>query len=157
MILDKLETFSDSQAVTTDVVGTNVIDLVTSRSLSTGEPMCVLFAVEVAADATTGDEDYTFQVELSSDTAQTTGRVLLGKRIFESGTPDAPAQASSLLAAGFRFTIPLPPLTLSECARYLGVRYDTLGNTPTITVSAYLLPISMAEVTNPAYPKGYLN
>jgi len=91
MILDSQLKFSDSQAVTADAVGTNVVDLSVARSIGSGEPMAVMFVVEVAADQTTGDEDYTFDVEYATNAAQTTGRQLMGRRIFESGTPTAPA------------------------------------------------------------------
>ena len=89
MYLDKQLQFSDSQAVTADAVGTNVIDLSADRSIGNGEAMAVVFIVEVAADQTTGDEDYTFDVEYSGNAAQTTGRELIGRRVFESGTPTA--------------------------------------------------------------------
>lgn len=152
-ILDAHNLFSDAQAVTADAVGTNVIDLSLDRSLGTGEPMAVLFVVDVAADQTTGDEDYTFDVEYASDAAQTTARQLVGRRVFESGTPGAPAQDADLLVAGFQFNIPIPKTDLSEGERYLGIRYDVTGTTPTITMSAYLVPLAGIEkiVT---YPDG---
>lgn len=155
MFIDAQNLFSSSQAITADAVGTNVIDLSVDRSLGNGEPMGVLFTVIVAADQTTGDEDYTFDVEYASDAAQTTGRQLIGRRVFESGTPSAPAQDADLLVAGFSFVIPIPPTALSESERYLGVRYDVTGATPTITMSAALLPLSMIKVSNNAYAKGY--
>lgn len=154
MILDAQMQFSDSQAVTADAVGTNVIDLSVDRSIGNGEPMAVMFSVEVAADQTTGDEDYTFDVEYASDAAQTTARKLIGRRVFESGTPTAPAQDADLLVAGFKFYIPIPPTELSESERYLGIRYDVTGTTPTITVSAHLMPLSMCE-SAPLYANGY--
>jgi len=141
--LDSLLEFSDSQAVTADAVGTNVVSLLADRSIGTGEPLAVVFHVEVAADQTTGDEDYTFDVEYASDAAQTTARQLIGRRVFESGTPTAPAQDADLLVAGFKFFIPIPPTTLSESELFLGIRYDVTGTTPTITCSAYLTPLSM--------------
>lgn len=155
MILDAQGQFSDSQAVTADAVGTNVIDLLQDRAIGNGEPMCVVFNVEVAADQTTGDEDYEFHVEYASDAAQTTGRKLIGMRKFESGTPTAPYEDADLLVAGFKFVIPIPPTALSESERYLGVRYDVTGTTPTITVSAHLMPLSMVEVGQVSFPKGY--
>ena len=154
MFIDAQLLFSDAQAVTTDAVGTNVIDLTSDRSIGVGEPMCVIFCVDVAADQTTGDEDYTFDVEYASDAAQTTGRQLIGRRVFESGTPTAPAQDADLLVAGFRFVIPIPPTALSESERYLGIRYDTTGTTPTITVTAWLAPQSFAERYN-VHPSGF--
>ena len=154
MILDSQGQFSDSQAITVDAVGTNVIDLSEDRSVGNGEPMAVVFTVEVAADQTTGDEDYTFDVEYASDAAQTTARKLVGRRIFESGTPTAPAQDADLLVAGFKFVIVVPPTELSESERYLGIRYDVTGTTPTITVSAHLVPLSGIDIRT-VYPDGF--
>lgn len=155
MIIDAQNLFSDAQAVTTDAVGTNVIDLTVDRSIGNGEPMCVVFVVDVAADQTTGDEDYTFDVEYASNAAQTTGRQLIGRRVFESGTPTAPAQDADLLVAGFKFTIPIPSTALSESERYLGIRYDTTGTTPTITMTAWLAPMSFVDNSENTYPNNY--
>jgi len=145
MIIDALNQLSNSQAVGASAVGTNVIDLTNDRSIGVGEPVGVLFTVEVAADQTSGDEDYTFDVETASDAAQTTAVQLLGRRVFESGTPTAPAQDADLLVAGFRIFIGIPPALLSESERYLGIRYVTAGTSPTITVSAHLLPQSFVQ------------
>src|SRR5690242_4276971 len=109
MFLDKNLQLSDSQALTATALSTNVIDLLTARSLGNGEPMAVVFNVEVAADQTTGDEDYTFAVEVASTAAIDTDRKELGRLAFESGTPTAPALDADLLVAGFKFAIPLPP------------------------------------------------
>ena len=154
MYIDAQSLFSDSQAVTTDAVGTNVIDLSVDRSIGNGEPMCVMFSVIVAADQTSGDEDYAFEVEYASNAAQTTDRQLMGRREFESGTPTAPAQDADLLVAGFKFFIPIPPTELSESEQFIGIRYDTAGTTPTITVTAALIPMSMVDATND-YATGY--
>lgn len=155
MYVDANILFSDAQAITADAVGTNVIDLSVDRSIGDGEPMGVVFVVDVAADQTTGDEDYTFDVEYASNAAQTTGRQLIGRRVFESGTPTAPAQDADLLVAGFKFVIPIPPTALGESERYLGIRYDVTGTTPTITCTAYLAPLSMIESNSKSYANGY--
>lgn len=152
MMFDAQNLFSDAQAVTADAVGTNVIDLSVDRSIGNGEPMCVVFCVDVAADQTTGDEDYTFEVEYASNAAQSTGRQLIGRRVFESGTPTAPAQDADLLVAGFTFVIPIPPTRLSESERFLGIRYDVTGTTPTITCTAFLAPLSMYDSGLVQYP-----
>lgn len=154
MFLDSQNKFSDSQAVTTDAVGTNVIDLSVARSIGSGEPMAVMFVVEVAADQTTGDESYTFDVEYATNAAQTTGRQLMGRRIFEAGTPTAPAQDADLLVAGFKFYVPVPPVTAAEDAAFIGIRYDTAGTTPIITCSLYLVPMSMVD-SYADYANGY--
>ena len=142
MYIDGLLEFSDSQAVTTTAVGTNVVDLSVARGIGNGTPMAAVFTVAVAADQTSGDEDYTFEVEYATDAAQTTGRQLMGQRIFESGTPTAPAQDADLLVAGFTFAIPIPPTMEGEAARYMGIRYTTAGTSPTITCNAWLAPLA---------------
>lgn len=154
MILDGQLEFSDGQALTATAVGTNVIDLSVDRSIGNGEPMAVVVTIDVAADQTTGDEDYTFEVEYASDAAQTTGRQLIGRRVYESGTPTAPAQDADLLVVGYRVIIPIPPTDLSESERYIGVRYTLAGTSPSVTVSAYLQPQSMIDATND-YATGY--
>lgn len=154
MILDAQQLFSDAQALTATAVGTNVIDLSSDRSIGTGEPMAVLFSVDVAADQGTGDEDYTFEVEYASNAAQTTGRQLIGRRIFESGTPVAPAQDADLLVSGFQFYIPIPPTSLSESERYLGIRYTLAGTTPSVTVTSALVPLSFVNKYN-TFASGY--
>jgi len=146
--LDSQNQFSDSQAVTADAVGTNVIDLSQDRSIGNGEAMAAVFYVEVAADQGTGDESYTFEVEYASDAAQTTGRQLMGRRVFEAGTPTAPAQDADLLVPGFKVIIPIPPTDLSESEQFIGIRYDVGGTTPSITCSAYLLPMNFIDQDN---------
>jgi len=154
MFLDAQTKLSDSQAVTATAVGTNVIDLSAARSIGSGEPMAVMFVVEVAADQTSGDEDYTFDVEYATNAAQSTGRQLVGRRIFESGTPTAPAQDADLLVVGFRFYINVPPVSADEDEQFLGIRYVTAGTSPTITCSAHLVPQSFVD-SYVDYPNGY--
>jgi hypothetical protein len=155
MILDAQHQFSDSQELTATAVATNVVDLSLDRSIGNGEPMGVVFNVEVDADQTTGDEDYTFTVEYSSSADQSTGYVTMGQRLFQSGTPAAPAQDADLLVVGYKFVIPIPAAGLGDSARYVGVRYTLAGTTPTLTVSAYLQPLSMIEVGQVDYADGF--
>ena len=142
MYIDKLLKLSDAQALTATAVGTNVVDIEVARGVGNGEPLAVVFSVGVAADQTTGDEDYTFDVEYATNAAQSTGAQLMGRRIFESGTPGAPAQDADLLVAGFVFAIPIPPTTGDEDGDFIGVRYTLAGTTPTITVDAWIAPLS---------------
>ena len=141
MYIDSLLKISDAQAFTATAVGTNVIDLSVARGIGNGEPMAMVFSVGVAADQTTGDEDYTFDVEYATNAAQSTGAQLMGRRIFESGTPTAPAQDADLLVAGFVFAIPIPPTTGTEDGQYIGIRATLAGTTPTITIDAWLAPL----------------
>ncbi len=155
MQLDAELQFSAAQAITASAVGSNVIDLSVDRSIGNGEPMGVLFVVDVAADQGTGDEDYTFDVEYASNAAQTTGRQLVGRRVFESGTPAASAQDADLLVAGFSFVIPIPPTELSESERYLGVRHTVAGTSPSITLTSYLMPLRCIDQNKVSYANGY--
>jgi len=156
MFLDAQNLFTDAdtgQAVTTSAAGDNVIDLSQNRSIGNGEPLAVLFSVVVDAKVSVADEDYTFQVEYSTDAAQTTGVQLIGRRVFES-TPTAPAQDTDLLVAGFKFYIPIPITTLAESAQFIGIRIVTAGTGPTITIKSGLIPHNMADGYN-TYPNGY--
>jgi len=142
MIIDSLLKLSDAQALTATAVATNVVDIEVARGVGNGTPMAVVFSVGVAADQGTGDEDYTFDVEYATNAAQSTGAQLMGRRIFESGTPTAPAQNADLLVAGFLFAIPIPPTTGDEDGDFIGVRYTLAGTTPTITVDAWIAPLA---------------
>lgn len=156
MILDKQSQLADSLALSsTGAVGTNVIDLGVARNIGNGEPVGVLFVVEVAADQGTGDEDYTFDVEYATNAAQTTGRQLIGRRVYESGTPTAPAQDADLLVEGYKFFIPLPPTSQAEDELYLGIRGILAGTTPTVTISAWLVPQNFVTVGVDHYAHGY--
>jgi len=154
MYRDSFLQLSDAQALTATAVATNVIDLSVARSIGSGEPMSVYFSVGVAADVADGSEDYTFDVKYSSNAAQTAGEALVGRRIFESGTPTAPAQDADLLVAGFVFSIPVPPVTAAEDARYFGVEYTLAGTTPSITVDCWVAPTSMGDQLA-TYADGY--
>lgn len=138
--IDEYLELSDSQALTATALSTNVIDLGLTRAIGNGEAMVVVFTVEVAADQTSADEDYTFALEVASNATITANRQEIGQLVFESGTPTAPALNADLLVAGFQFAIAVPPSAISIGNRYLAARYTLAGTTPTITVSADLRP-----------------
>jgi hypothetical protein len=136
MYIDALLLLSDAQAVTADAVSTNTIDLgnvTPKRAIGTGEPMGIVFTVDVAADATTGDETYSFEVIQSAAAALSSPDVIATLTL-----------AAATLVAGYQFVIPIPPGFPTK--RYLGVNYNVGGTTPTITVTAALMPLSMASV-----------
>lgn len=133
MFLDAQNLFSDAQAVTADATSTNVIDLKASSSnLGDGEPLAVLITVDVAADATTGDETYEFEVHTDGVAAMSSSTELVARTI-----------AASALTAGSQHVIPIPPGAAFE--QFLALKYDVSGTTPTITVTAALLPLSMIQ------------
>lgn len=162
MFLDKQLQFSLAQANTTGSVGTNVIDLSQVRSIGSGEDMEVVFTCGSAADQTTGDETYQFDVEFASDAAQTTARRLVGRRIFQAGTPTAPNEDADLLVAGFTFSIPVPSVWANgtaaqqEAQRFLGIRYVGTGTTPIFpAMTAHLQVSSMVDEIKNVASAGY--
>jgi hypothetical protein len=154
MMIDAQHLFSNAQELTATALSTNVIDLSLDRGIGAGEPMAVVFTVDVAADQGTGDEDYTFAIEYGTNEAISTARQEVGRLIFESGSPTAPALNADLLVAGFQFAIPLPPSSTDMTSRYIGVRYTLAGTTPTLTVTAFLQPMSMID-SRAYYASGY--
>lgn len=144
MFLDALGLLSDAQAVTADAYTTNTIDLgnpTPKNEIGNGEPMCLLFTVDVAADGTTTDETYTFNV-VQSENANLSSHDVLAARTIGYAT----------LVAGYQFVVPIPPGSVTK--RYLGGQYDVGGTTPTITCTCALMPMSMVEKRK-YYAKGY--
>jgi len=135
MFVDSLLRLSDAQAVTSDAASTNTIDLgnvTPKRGIGTGEPMEVVLTVDVAADHTTGDETYEFQF-IQSANADLSSPDILELRVI----------AAADLSAGSVHHLPIPKGAITK--RYVGVFYNTGGTTPTVTVTADLVPQSFAE------------
>src|SRR5688572_9042129 len=119
-IRDAQNMFSDAQAITADAGSTNIIDLVAGGLLGNGEPMGVEIIVDVAADGTTTDETYEFEVQTDGDIAFGSATDLVVRTV-----------GHATLVAGYRFVMVIPPEAVLE--RYLRLRYDVGGTTPTIT------------------------
>jgi len=140
MFVDAQLQFSAAQALTVTAASTNVIDTGVNfagtevdRNVGIGEPMNVLICVIVAADVADGNE--TYQFDLQTDTVVGFGSaVVLVSRII----------ARALLTAGSIWSIPVPA-DWPQIKRYLRMNYTLGGTTPTITVSAFLQPMSMMQ------------
>ena len=134
MILDALGALADGLAVTdTDAYTTYSIDLgnvTPKRDLRAGEPMTLIFCVDVAAAGSTDTTDLKLVQATTADLA--TGTVALVTRRI----------ANAKLTAGSIHVLPIPPDPLP--LRYLGGRVE-LGSADTITVSAYILPLSFVQ------------
>lgn len=144
MFLDALELLSDAQAITADAVSTNTKDfgdVTPKRNVGDGEPLVVCFAVDVAADFTTADETYEFQLIQSTAAALTSPDVLALRAIL----------ATALTAGSIHF-IGIPPGSVTK--RYFGANYNVGGTTPTITVTSWISPQSMIQRFQ-TYAKGY--
>lgn len=137
MLLDAQLQFSASQAITVDAVSTNIIDLGVARQIGVGEPMVVFIAVIVAADATTGDETYSFELQTDDNSSFSSATTL-----FDQDIPRAN------LTLGSQHVIAIPT---ARVERYIRLNYDVGGTTPTITVSAWLQPANMLNLTT-QYP-----
>jgi len=140
MILDALLKLSENQALSGGgAVSTNTIDLgalTPQRDIGVGEPMAVIFGVDVAAAAT---GTYIFQVVESDNPDLSVPSVLVYRAVL-----------ASLLTAGALFTIEVPQNALTK--RYFGVQYVLGGTTPTLTVTAFLQPHNLASVHPRHYP-----
>lgn len=144
MYVDNQLVLSDAQAFSADAVSTNTIDLgnVTPKNgLGSGEPMCLVVQVDVAADYTTGNETYQFNL-LQDAAADLNTADILESRVI----------AAALLTAGSLHFIPIPPGAVTK--RYIGAGFDGGGTTPTITATIFLTAMSMLD-TYKAYAKGY--
>lgn len=144
MILDVQNQASDTQAVTADAVSTNAIDLgnpTVKNEIGGGEPMAMVIGIDVAADFTTGDETYVFEL-IQSANANLSSPDILASRAIVAGS----------LTVGSYHVIGVPPKSVTK--RYLGMNYNTGGTSPSVTVSTWLVPQKNVD-SFLAYAKGY--
>lgn len=147
MILDALSLLSDAQALAATGVSTNTIDLgnvTPKREVGTGEPLALVVAVDVAADAGTGDETYQFQVIQSANADLSAQDVIV--------QTDTALITRATLVAGYTLVLPIPPAFPTK--RYLGARYVLGGTTPSITVTSFITALSMVQRFR-AYASGF--
>jgi hypothetical protein len=125
MLIDKQNTLSWADAVTTDQISENVIDLIsgaikgltanTVRDIGAGQPLYLHMRVNTAFD--TAEEDGTLDITLESDAN-------VGLDSGSATTHLTIAQlAEATLVAGYKIAdgIPLPA---GAYKRYLGLRYN---------------------------------
>jgi hypothetical protein len=122
---------SDAQAFTATAVSTNTYDTDSATNdIAIGVPLVVEFSVDVAADFTTGNETYQFDL-ISSAAANLGTPTVLASKILTAAT----------LVAGYVFYMTIP----SKAQRYLGWQLTAGGTTPTITVTASIKPLEMTS------------
>ncbi len=126
-ILDKNTQLSDSQALTVTADSTNVLDFTSDRDIGPGEPMAIIVFFETAIGGTTP----TFQVTVETDdnAAHTSATVITESEILVAAPADD------------QLVVPIPFTN----ERFMQLRYVLGGTSPTVTVSAYLMPQSSAE------------
>jgi hypothetical protein len=140
MILDSFLQFSAAQALTATAASTSYIDLGVDRNVGVGTPLSVVITLDVAADATDGNETYSAALQTDSSSAFGSA-VTLGTATITRGD-----------AAGTKYIIPLP--ADSKADRYLRLNYTLGGTTPTVTLTAELQPTNAIQ-NDYYFPRGY--
>lgn len=146
MILDALTRICNAQAFNADAVSLFSYDLgnVTPKiDPGEGEALSVGIAVGVAADHTTGDESYEFD--------------LIQSATEDLGTPDVLMTMPLVytqLTAGVVRKFPIPGGLVTK--RFLGIQHNGTGTTPTVTITAWIGPTKMiSSMPQLYYAKGF--
>lgn len=146
MVTDRNLLLADAQAITADAATTDTIALgKTGLDVAIGETLALVFQVDVAAGYTGTNETYAFSVRTATAANGTSGAVTLSQ---------SAAFAGNTLPAGKRIVLPIPPQAISATATHLAGYVDVSGTTPTITVTAFVMPLSMVQ-GDVYYASGY--
>jgi len=103
------------------------------NNIGDGEPMAFVMAVTTAADYSTGDETYKFDIVTATDAALATSLTTIGSYTL----------AYSLLTLGAVIIMPVPAGAVVQ--RYIGLKYTGGGTSPLVSVTAFLQPLSMIQ------------
>ena len=128
MILDAQNEFSDSQAVTSTAISTNVIDMDAAsipKNIGGSEPLYLVIQTAVTCTDTSSDATVAFTLESDSAAALNSSPTVH----FSTGALAFAAYAT----AGTRVAV--TPLPFGDYKRYLGVRY-TVASGP-LTAGAF--------------------
>jgi hypothetical protein len=142
MLIDNQQVLMDALAISTatTTVSTHKYDTgLTASKVGTGECEGIAFFVDVAADFTTTDETYRFELVSDGDPALGSPRIHLLRTV-----------PASELVAGYKFFMRYDPGALDQ-ERYLGCQIVTGGTTPSITITAVLMNAADLEAWR-AYP-----
>ena len=132
MSVDARLLVSDAQSLsTTGAVATDSIPLeVTGLDLALGEPLGFAVHVDLAADFTSANETYQFNIVSATAADGTTGQVVLSEAIVPAAS----------LTAGAKFFLPLPVGRIPATATHITLAYVLGGTSPTVSVTSYLTP-----------------
>ena len=126
MVIDRLGEFATGNAPTDALTAsgalTNVLDFGPVRNMGTGKPLYVTLQLVTAADATNGDETYSFAIQTDDNSG------------FSSATTIGTLTVPRGSAAGTKFTHSVS----NAVERYLRVNATLGGTTPSVTVKAWL-------------------
>jgi hypothetical protein len=132
MIRDDQNQYSDAQALTLSAASEDIINHGADRDLGIGEPLVVRINLDVLATATNGNETYTAILQ-TDDNASFTSATQVG----------ATVTITRGAVAGSKYYINVPPDTLME--QYSRLYYTLGGTSPTVTLTADLLPLSFVQ------------
>jgi hypothetical protein len=143
MILDAQTTLSDFQALAASGASTNLIDFTKVRNLGVGEPLALVLTLDVAADATDGNETYTAQ--LQTDTTAAFGAAVNVGPVITITRGDA---------AGKKYTILLP--NDASFKQFVRLNYTLGGTTPSVTLTAEIVPAFDVQNADTIFPSGFV-
>lgn len=126
MDIDAQLLLSSAQALTIDAASSNIIDGGAVRGFGAGKGLAVFVQVTVAADHTSGDETYAFDIQTATDAAFTSP-LSIAKFVMDY----------SVLTLNSLHELPLPS-SLEQVSRYLRLYFDGGGTTPTVTITAWV-------------------
>jgi len=141
MYVDAFLQFSDAQALTASGASTNTVDFGSDRNVGVGEPMVVAVVLDAAADDADADETYSVALEADSTDA------------FGSATTLSSFSLPRGAAAGSKFALPVPPVEIDSLVvgggtgegQFFRLNFTLGGTTPSVTVTAFLIPQSMLQ------------
>jgi hypothetical protein len=137
MVTDRNLLLTDAQALTASAVMTDSIALgKAGLDVGVGETLALVYQIDVAADYTSTNETYQFEVRTATNADGTTGAVTLLQ---------TPAFAGNTLTKGKRIVLPIPAQSISATATHLAGYATLAGTTPTVTVTAFVTPLSMVQ------------
>lgn len=142
MIYDKRDVLSSAQSLTSGTtVSTYHKNLGGDYNLGVGEPMGVALVVTTAAATSAGSGTFTFEIEVDTVGTFATGTVLVSREI-----------AGSDLTEGAVHVLPIP--ADKGCKQFIQCKYILAGSSPTVGITAVIMPIKGIPQTNIHYAAG---
>lgn len=135
MIIDRLLTLANAQALSATGNTVDVIDLGTDRDVGPGQRLWFVLSIDVAPDATNSDETYTFTLTTDDNSGFSSATTIITQAV-PRGTP-----------AGTRYVHAMPFAN----ERWLRGTFTLGGTTPSVTFTAFITS------EEPAYLAAYPN
>lgn len=142
MNYDKRDVLSSAQSLADGVtISTNYKNLGGDYNLGVGEPIGVALTVNTGAATASGSGTFTFELEVAPVSTFVGSNVLISRTI-----PGAD------LTEGSVHVLPIP--ADKGCKQFLRSKYTLVGDAPTVTISAVIMPVKGIPQTNIHYAAG---